>query len=90
MSTQINFLRIPLHKLFYIDDVDEFSGLSENEIKSLRREYSESELQEIVSSVKWAVENRTYDFTSLLPNLRQSNDEIYRYLCKLNNSLENI
>ncbi len=90
MSTQLYYLRIPLHKLFYIDDVEEFAGLTQEEINNLRSEYSDSELQAIVRSVKWAIENRGYDFSSLLPNMRISNEEIYNYLCKLDNSLDKI
>lgn len=78
-----NFLRIPLHKLYYIDDISNFSGLTQNELESLKDEYDESELTEITESVRWATQNQNYDFSSLLPNLKQSNDEIFRYLCEL-------
>ncbi|MEJ2455889.1 MAG: hypothetical protein P8103_17280 [Candidatus Thiodiazotropha sp.] len=88
--SQIIFLRIPLHKLYHIDDVSAFSGLADEEIESLRGEYTELELNEIIHSVKWAIENKDYDFSSLLPNLRQSNEEIYKYLYKLGRSLEDL
>ncbi len=82
-----NFLRIPLHKLYYIDNVSDFSGFTKKDIESLKSEYDESELMGIVESVRWATQNQNYDFSSLLPNLKHSNDEIFQYLCKLDVSL---
>jgi len=82
-----NFLRIPLHKLYYIDNVSDFSGFTKKDIESLKSEYDESELIGIVESVRWATQNQNYDFSSLLPNLKHSNDEIFQYLCKLDVSL---
>ena len=86
-SVELNFLKIPLYKLCYIKDIDAFTGLTDEELDSLRSEYTESELAEIVRSVQWAVQNENYNFISLLPKLSYSNDEIYKYLCKLERSL---
>lgn len=88
MDVHTTFLKIPLHKLYYIHDIEQFSGLSKKEIDAMRNEYDESELLQISESVSWAVENKDYDFSSLLPNLSQSNEEIYTYLCKLQSSLK--
>lgn len=87
MHTCDNFLKIPLYKLYYIDDISKFSGLSHEDIRELQNEYSESELIEITRAVKWAVQNKDYDFSSLLPNLNFSNEDIYVYICKLDQSL---
>jgi hypothetical protein len=87
MSTHINYLRIPLYKLYYLDDIDTFTGLTEKDINSLKTEYTVEELSEIIKSVNWAVKNKEYDFASLLPNLNRSNEDIYKYLCKLERSL---
>jgi len=85
-----NFLRIPLYKLYYIDDVSEFSGFTIQSLESLKCEYSESELRAIVESVNWATHNPDYDFSSLLPNLQHSNEDIYKYLCTLRDSLSSL
>jgi hypothetical protein len=87
MSTHIEFLRIPLHKLYYIDNIEEFSGLTEKDISSLKSEYTVEEMSEIIKSVHWAVQNKEHDFNSLLPNLNFSNEDIYKYLTKLERSL---
>lgn len=87
MSLNTNFLRIPLHKLYHIENVDTFDGLTEEDISSLRCEYTDEELSEIIKSVRWAVQNREYDFSSLLPNLNHSNEDIYKYLSRLEQSL---
>jgi len=86
----INFLRIPLNKLYYIDNVNDFSGLALQDLESLKSEYDESELKGIVESVRWATENPNYDFLSLLPNLQHSNEDIYIYICKVENSLNSL
>jgi hypothetical protein len=82
-----NLLRIPLHKLYHIENVDTFYGLTEKDISSLRSEYTDEELSNIIKSVHWAVQNREYDFSSLLPNLNHSNEDIYKYLSRLEQSL---
>jgi hypothetical protein len=87
MSSNINFLKIPLYKLYYISDVNAFSGLTQEDINSLKKEYDESELEGINSAIKWALQNKDYDFSSLLPNLSHSNKDIYNYICKIHASL---
>lgn len=81
------FLMIPLYKLFYIDNINDYSGFSEDDLEYLKIEYDESVLIGIVGSVRWATQNSDYDFLSLLPDLKQSNDEIFKYLCELDLSL---
>lgn len=78
-----NDLRIPMNKLLYIDDVDHFDGLSNEEMRSLKLEYEPDEIDAIKDSVAWAVDNPDYDFLSLLPIIKFTNKEIYKYLCKL-------
>ncbi len=79
----INFLKIPLYGLCYVENIDDFNGLKKDELKSLTKEYDESEIIGIVESVDWAIKNPNYDFSSLLPNLQHDNDKIYKYLRKL-------
>ena len=86
----MNFLKIPLHKLYYVDDVREFLGLTAQDLESLKSEYDESELKGIIESVRWATHNPNYDFLSLLPNLQHSNEDIYKYLCKLESSISSL
>ncbi len=90
MYSHFSFLKIPLHKLYYIDNVDTFVGLTEKDIDSLKSEYTREELTGIVESVNWAVQNKDYDFSSLLPNLNHSNEDIYKYLQKLEQSLDKL
>jgi len=85
-----NILRIPLCKLHYIEDVNSFKGLSEIELKSLKNEYSNNEVSKIIEAVKWAIDNPDFDFLSLAlpPKLQHSNEEVYKYLCILADSLK--
>jgi len=83
-----NFLRIPMHKLNYIDDLNSFSGLSERELELFFERYEESDVIEIKTAVKWATENKDFDFLSLaLDDIKFTNKEIYDYLCKINKSI---
>lgn len=83
----LNFLKIPLYKLYYIKSVDDFPGLGSDDLASLKSEYTPDELESIVSSLEWASRNPNFEFTSLLPKLGHSNADIYRYLCKVYQSL---
>jgi hypothetical protein len=90
MSDFVSFLMIPLYKLYYIDNIVDFHGLTDSEISSLKGEYTQDQIVGIVDSVRWAIDNRDFDFSSVLPNLNKSNDEIYEYLQKLEISLRNL
>jgi len=90
IAMNINFLKTPIYKLNYIDNVSDFSGLTMQNLESLKSEYDELELKGIIESVNWAVKNPDYDFLSLLPGLKHTNEEIYEYLCKLEGSLNGL
>jgi hypothetical protein len=81
------FLRIPLSKLHHIDDVNTFTGLTDEELSSLTRDYSANEIRSIIDAVKWALLNPTYDFSSLLSDINHSNTEILQYLRSIDASL---
>lgn len=83
----LNFLKIPLYKLYYIKSVDDFRGLDNDDLTALRDEYSTDELKSIMNSLEWASRNPDFDFSSLLPKLGHSNTDIYRYLCTVHQSL---
>ncbi|MFZ6876338.1 hypothetical protein ACO0LF_30135 [Undibacterium sp. Di27W] len=87
MNININFLKIPINKLYFIDDVADFAGLSVEDLTLLQEEYDEEELKGIFEALEWATKNPKYDFLSLLPNLPHSNKDIYLFLCKIERSL---
>ena len=76
----IKFLRIPLYKLYHINDLSLFSGLSESSLKNLSSEYSSEEINEILLSIEWAIKNPKQDFKSMLPDIPFTNGEILDYL----------
>ena len=82
-----NYIRIPMFKLYHLDSVNDFNGFDAVEWAQVAEEYSEEEVSGIVSAIGWAVKNREFDFLSLLPNLKFSNEEIYSFFCKLDRSL---
>ncbi|MEX0731841.1 MAG: hypothetical protein WED00_18805 [Aquisalimonadaceae bacterium] len=87
---QLNYLRIPLYKLNFIKNVDEFEGLKDWELSLLPNEYEPEEITSIFSALEWAKENPDFDFLSLSPELKHSSDEIYVYLCKVHASMASI
>lgn len=85
---ELTFLRIPLHKLYYLDSIADFDGFSMEDLDALSKEYSEDEIKNIKNSVRWAIEHPDTDFQSLLPDLPFSNNEIYSYLVKIGKTLQ--
>ena len=73
-------LWIPLYKLLYIDDLETFNGLSEEELDSFKSEYNKEEINEIIGALKWGVKNPSYDFRSLTPGVQYKNTAIYTYI----------
>jgi len=83
----IEFLEYPLYMLHYIDDVTQFSGLNEKQIKSMT-DYEEHIVTGIKEAVLWAVQHPEFDFMEFDDTLRHSNEDIYDYLCKVAKSLD--
>jgi hypothetical protein len=48
----------------------------------MSKDYDEAEIRGIKEALEWARPNADFDFKSILPDIRYSNDEIYRYLMK--------
>lgn len=86
----VRFLRIPLYNLLYIDDIGSFDGYNVNEILKIKNSYTNNEISNIVSALKWGVSNPEYDFSSLLPGLKHQNKLIYRYICIVASQFEQI
>lgn len=85
---EINWLKIPLYKLYYLNNINDFSGLSDEDLKLLSKEYTDEEIQHMSAALAWASKNPDYDFSSLLPNLRHKNSDIHVYLCKVYESFK--
>ena len=79
---KLTFIRIPLHKLNYVSQIDEIK-FDEDFIVQFRREYEPEERKEIFQQLDWAVKNPGFDLTSLVTNNRFKNEEIYKYVEKL-------
>lgn len=86
--TQINRLRIPLYKLYYVSSIDSIE-YDDDFITTFRELYEQHEIDSIGKSLKWAKANINYDFKELLPNMRFNNKEIYQYLLKLYEFMKN-
>ena len=81
-------LRYPLCRLYYIDDVTDFSGLSVEERSSFKVEYDVILQSRIIDALKWVKDNPEVDLLGILPNLPYSNQVIHSFLMKVLFSLE--
>jgi len=78
----INYLKIPIANLYDIDDLNDFKGFKKSGLEYFIGGYKKSEIDGIIEALKWAVENPDYDFSSMLPHIKHSNKDIYKYLCE--------
>ncbi|MCP4346295.1 MAG: hypothetical protein GY795_12310 [Desulfobacterales bacterium] len=74
-----SFLRYPFYKLYYIDDLDYFDGLSQNEVAAIRNEYNSQIITGIIAALQWVTEHPEADLTVLVPRLSHSNAQLHRY-----------
>jgi len=84
--TDINYLRIFLYGLFYIENLETYKVLNLENIKS---EYEPDEIEGIVKALSWAKENPKHDFHSMLPIIKFENSQIYSYLMQVYEQLKN-
>jgi hypothetical protein len=82
------FLRHPLYKLYYLDDVEGFSGLSVEERDLFMQQYEDPLRSSILDALKWANEHPEADLTNVLPGLPCSNSDIHCYVGRVLASLE--
>lgn len=88
-STNTNYLRIPMSMLYDISRIEEFSGLSKENVDVLHKEYSQEELSGIIAGLSFAKDNPEFDFAALLPDIPFSNRQIYDFLMKIYDSVIN-
>ena len=83
----IKSLRIPLYGLIY-DNIENFDGYKEDELINIYKHYSDQVLNDIISALKWSIENPEFDFRSVLSGIKPSNKDIYNYICILYKQLQ--
>ena len=81
------FLRYPLYKLYYLEDISNFQGLSSEELAAFR-EYEAPQRSAIMNALKWVSENPDVDLTNVLPDLPFQNNDIHLYIEKVLASLK--
>jgi len=79
-------LRYPLYNLYYLEDISNFCGLSDQEYSAFTDEYEESLRSEILNALKWVSEHPGVDLTNILPDIPFSNSDIHLYVGKILNS----
>ena len=84
----LKHLQYPLYKLYYIDCINEFHGLTAFEVASFKETYSSDLQEDIRLALEWAQQDESIDLTQVLPGIRCSNQEIHEYVRKVAKSLE--
>ncbi len=80
---------LPLHYLFYIDDYDSYDGLDDHGFDYLRQKYPHM-ISSVRASVAWAAKNPDYDYQSLQSDYPYTNKQIYFYLRRFHETLEEL
>lgn len=81
-SDNIKALRIPLYSLVDTKDVND-ANLYDMQVRQLIKSgaYTDKELDVIKKAIKWAIDNKDYNFKSILRGIDHlSNEEIYYFL----------
>lgn len=82
-------LELPLHYLFYIDDFESYDGLDDRAFDYLAEKYPKA-IESVRAAVAWAAKNPDYDYNSLWSDYPFDNDQIYFYLRRYHETLEEI
>lgn len=78
-----------MHYLFYIQDYDSYDGLDDHGLKYLHEKYPHM-ISSVRASVAWAAKNPEYDYRSLLTDYPYNNEQIYFYLRRFHETLEDL
>jgi hypothetical protein len=83
-------LRIPVYALTNKWEGDPAEGLSRAVLRRFASAYDPEVFEQIIAALRWSQANPSFDFTSLLPGIRYSNETILAYLRKLLEQLESL
>lgn len=78
-----NSLNAILYFLYYIPDVTDDPIISPELITQIKERYQKSTVANLCEGLDWALNNVDFDFSSELPNLLKTNDEIVIFLRKI-------
>lgn len=67
-------LRAALYPLYYIDDLTQFRGLTETQLRCLPDDKAP-----LIEGLEWAVANPNRDFNAVLPDMKHNAAEIVVY-----------
>jgi hypothetical protein len=71
----------------YIEDVEAFAGLAEKEVLLFSTEYDKEAQRGILDAVRWAARNPGFDLLPYAPDVRYSNEILFKYIGKIEKSL---
>lgn len=81
-------LNLPLHYLYSIKDFEAYDGLDDHGFDYLMTKYGRHMMQSVRASVAWAAKNPDYDYQALWDDYPYQNGEIYFYLRRFHETLE--
>lgn len=78
-----NSLNTILYFLYYIPDVSHDPVIRTELVTQIKEKYQKSTVANLCDGLDWALNNIDFDFSSELPNLRKTNNEIVIFLRKI-------
>jgi len=85
----VRALRIPLYGLEYAKNIRDPSSVWPELVASLQKDYDEQTRSKIIESLRWAVQNPNYPFSSVFGLDVHSNEDIHAFLGNLLKAIEN-
>ena len=79
-----------LYMLFHVKDVYNHPPFSENTAKRFRKDYSKDKIKIICRGLKWALENRNFDYQGVFPKMKHSNEDILYFFEKTYKEMKNV
>lgn len=84
----LEVLRTIMYELFYLDDLDHFTGIDKAAFNRLWRLYPPDRIQKFRMALDWAAVCHDFDYQSVLPDVPYTNRQIHSYLMTFRETLE--
>ena len=80
-------LRVPLYKLYYLDDLDDFEFCHDEAMRAVAH-YGLDRILHMIDALTWAEETPDLEWETVLPNLTHGDTAIRHYIETTRRALE--
>ena len=68
--------------LFHVKNIKEHPAFDEDSARNFKKKYTDDKILRICDGLKWALENRNFNFKEVFPNMKFSNEDILLFFEK--------